>query len=323
MKRCVFLLVYFGSFNEYFPFFLKTCAFNNEYDWLIITDNQVDYSYPSNCFKVNMTLKEFNVLASIKLGMNIEIIKPYKLCDFKPAFGLIFEDYIKEYMYWGHCDCDLIFGDLNKFLTKLFENEYDKIFAAGHLTLYKNTKDNNKLFMSEFDGIKIYKDVYVSDEIFVFDEDYNTNKNFRINIHTIFINKNMKIFDEDFSLNPKINSAEFINMVYSREDRNFIAKKNIDARYYWDKGKIYSINNNGNKREYLYAHFQMRKMRFNQKELKEEIIEILPDRFLARKKILNKKRIKLSYLFWYDYYTKKIVNKLKKIRRNCRAKNFE
>ena len=41
---------------------------------------------------------------------------PYKLCDYKPAYGYIFPEYTKGYDYWGHCDMtDCIFGNLRKF----------------------------------------------------------------------------------------------------------------------------------------------------------------------------------------------------------------
>jgi len=32
-------------------------------------------------------------MASRKLGFKVTINNPYKLCDFKPAYGLFFEEY--------------------------------------------------------------------------------------------------------------------------------------------------------------------------------------------------------------------------------------
>ena len=57
--------------------------------------------------------------------------------------GFLFEKYIKDFDYWGHCDCDLIFGNLEKNVTPLLNEDYDKLFAAGHLTIYKNTYDKH------------------------------------------------------------------------------------------------------------------------------------------------------------------------------------
>ena len=44
--------------------------------------------------------------------MQVTLDRPYKLCDFKPAYGFIFGEYLKEYDYWGHCDIDIVWGDL-------------------------------------------------------------------------------------------------------------------------------------------------------------------------------------------------------------------
>ena len=48
MNRCVFIIPYFGKFNNYFQLFLNSCKPNNRFDWLIITDDHGDYAYPSN-----------------------------------------------------------------------------------------------------------------------------------------------------------------------------------------------------------------------------------------------------------------------------------
>ena len=42
---------------------------------------------------------------------------PYKLCDYKPVYGLIFDEDLQDYDFWGHCDVDLIFGDIRKFIN--------------------------------------------------------------------------------------------------------------------------------------------------------------------------------------------------------------
>ena len=47
MKKCVFILPYFGKFNNYFGLFLKSCGKNTEYNWLILTDDKEKYNYPS------------------------------------------------------------------------------------------------------------------------------------------------------------------------------------------------------------------------------------------------------------------------------------
>ena len=57
-KKCVFILPYFGKFNNYFPLFLKSCEKNPTYNWLIFTDCKEKYNYPENVDVVDMTLQE-------------------------------------------------------------------------------------------------------------------------------------------------------------------------------------------------------------------------------------------------------------------------
>ena len=64
-----------------------------------------------------------------KYDFSINLPSPYKLCDFKPAYGEIFNEFISSFDYWGYCDVDLIWGNIRKFLSNdLLDKEYDKIF---------------------------------------------------------------------------------------------------------------------------------------------------------------------------------------------------
>ena len=188
-KKCVLLLPYFGKFNNYFQLFLNSCKKNPTYNWIIFTDCTDKYDYPVNVRVVPMTLYELKKIAEKKLGFSVRMETPYKLCDYKPAYGFLFEEYIEEYEYWGHCDCDLIFGNLEKMLTPLLSQNYDKLFAAGHLTIYKNNYENNRKFMSSCDDEYYYKNAFTTDNICVFDEDYSKNGQ-KKNIHTIFLKTN-------------------------------------------------------------------------------------------------------------------------------------
>ena len=126
-KKCVLILPYFGKFNNYFQLFLKSCEKNPQYNWKIFTDNDECYVFPVNVEVIKTSLEEVKNIAESKLGFSICLDKPYKLCDYKPAYGLIFEEMIGEYEYWGHCDCDLIFGNLDKMLIPLLKKGYSKI----------------------------------------------------------------------------------------------------------------------------------------------------------------------------------------------------
>lgn len=319
-KKCIFILPYFGKFNNYFQLFLNSFSYNSSFDLLIITDCEDKYNYPANVRLVKSTLAEVKAIAEQKLSFEVCLDKPYKLCDFKPAYGLLFEEYIRGYEYWGHCDCDILFGNLEEILTPLLEQGYDKLFAAGHMTIYKNTYENNRRFMSLHNGVAIYKEAFTTSDIYVFDEDCQSKHHNDNNVHSIFLESGVKVFSEDLSMNPSAGSAKFIQAKYIPQERKFIKQLYVKARYYFDKGDIFSLyaqEGRLKRRDYLYLHFQMRKMRVDKKITMDHPIEILPDRFRFCRKIpsnmkeLHTGSIGFPYLFWIDVIIKKIKRKMK------------
>lgn len=312
MKKCVFIIPYFGQFNNYFDIYLKTCALNKNFDWIFFTDIRKIEGLPQNIKFVYTTFEQNKKMFEEKLGFEVKLNSFHKLCEFKPTYGYLYNEYIKDYEYWGYCDCDLIFGNLEKFLAPLMNEKYDKIFAAGHLTLIKNTDENNTLFKSN----DFYKEVFTSDDNYAFDEDFYDN-----NIHTIFIDQNKKIYEKDLSMNTTTSSGRFIREYYDGNKRKFIKEKYKRARYFWRDGNIYRYyleNGKIKNEEFIYMHFQMRKMRNKIRDINVKQFEILPDRFIESKIDLNQLKkddfvgAGFTYLYWYDCYIKKIQRKLKK-----------
>lgn len=309
-KKCVLILPYFGKFNNYFPLFLRSCGMNPDFDWIIFTDSQDQYDYPDNVHKVMMTLEEVKETAERKFGFPVCLNSAYKLCDYKPAYGFLFEEYIEGYRYWGHCDCDLIFGKMDGFLDPLFEKDFDKIFAAGHLTLYKNYYDNNRRFMKEYNGRLIFKEAYQADKIYVFDEDMKDN-----NVHRIFLDDKASIFQTDLSMNASPSFARLRRSYYNPDIHYFSWEAYKNSRYYWNNGKIieYSLLNGlVEKKDYLYMHLQSRKMRLPKSVLKSKYFEILPDRFSSKHitpsnaREMRLRTIKFTYMRKIDMIVKKI-----------------
>ncbi len=126
-KICL-VIPYFGDFPNYFDLWLNSCEHNPEINFLIFTDNKEKYVYPSNVKVVNITFQELKEKIQSKFDFKICLSRPYKLCDYRPAYGYIFEEYLKDFDFWGHCDLDVIFGNLKQFLTKDILNNYEKIY---------------------------------------------------------------------------------------------------------------------------------------------------------------------------------------------------
>lgn len=113
MEKIAILVVYYGEFPPYFDLWIRSCEYNQTIDFFIVTDNKFD-DLPDNVKIINITLDEFRKLAEKKLHKKVRIDYPYKLCDFKPLYGHILEDYLSDYDYWGHCDVDLNFWRFEK-----------------------------------------------------------------------------------------------------------------------------------------------------------------------------------------------------------------
>lgn len=137
-NRIVLILPYFGKFPDFFPFWLQSCVYNQQIDFLIITDNICfDVSSCKNIFKLDMSFNDCRILIEEKLERKILLKRPYKLCDYRPLYGKIFEDYIRGYDFWGYCDCDMVLGDVSKFITDEILNSYRFIGDLGHLHIQK------------------------------------------------------------------------------------------------------------------------------------------------------------------------------------------
>lgn len=166
MKKIALILPYFGKFKNYFPLFLESCKYNSSIDFFVFSDSIEGLRIPSNVFVMKCSFEEFSDKVQEKFNFKISLASPYKLCDYKPAFGEILSKELKGYDYWGHCDCDLIFGDLRKFVNDEILEQYDKIFTRGHLTIYKNIPEINSFYRSQKD----YKTAYQTPVNLSFDE---------------------------------------------------------------------------------------------------------------------------------------------------------
>ena len=320
-KQCVFIIVFFGKFNSYFQLFLNSCGFNSQcFDWLIFTDNPNinNYSIPRNVHVIHYTMKKFQEDASKKLGFQISLSYPYKLCDYKPAFGFLFEDYIKDYSYWGHCDCDTVIGDLNHFLTpKLNTKRYDMLFTLGHFIVYRNSFQNNRVFMNTFDNEIVYKDVFTSNNICVFDENFNSKRN----VPLMFLEDgSKKIFTKDLSLNISTYFPQLIQTKKNEIDNRQELIKSPNQRFYYYNGRIISLSYIDGKiveSEFMYIHLQGRKMRFNKKKSNDLNYEILSDHFKSINKLPKTKKemrlfsIKFTYFSRFDRIFSMIKKKLR------------
>ena len=160
-KICI-INCFWGNWPEWFVFFIESCKNNPNINWILFSDNTKNLPRVNNIRFISFTREEFNSLATHKLSFKVETKNPYKVCDFKPAYGKIFEDYLSDYNFWGYCDIDLIFGKIDHFIDNEVLNKYDiisfyKRFLSGPLCLYRNIDKINLLYKRIPDYIPILK----------------------------------------------------------------------------------------------------------------------------------------------------------------------
>lgn len=168
--KALVIIPYFGEFGPWFPLYLHTLGRQRTLDLLLLTDSPA-LQLPPNAQRVDMNLADVRELAASKLGTAVGLSHVRKLCDLKPTWGLIFEDYTQGYDYWAFGDEDVFYGDLDRLLAPRLDSGADVVVASqtatvGHLTLVRNATRTNELVMSDPDFPK----VLASDEHWAYDE---------------------------------------------------------------------------------------------------------------------------------------------------------
>ena len=226
------LTCWYGEYPWYFPYFIHSCAYNPSVDFFIITDNKALIpNKPENVKIVYKTIEDIKTVAFEKLGFRVNIDYPYKLCDFKPTYGFIFSDIVKDYDFWGHGDIDMVYGNIRNFMTPEILDNYDVIssrhdFITGTFCLYRNIELMNLLFMRSKD----YEYVLSSSEHFCFDE---------CNFNFIPLAKGVSIFDcpnHVQSMTWLVKKGEIEGLLKPYFD--FIIVEGTPGHVKWDKGKI-------------------------------------------------------------------------------------
>jgi hypothetical protein len=164
------IIVFFGQWPNWIHYFIKSCSNSSDFQFLIFSDNQIPKRF-NNITCYELSLDEFSELVSNKLGLKAVINEAYKVCDFKPAYGKIFEDYLNEYSFWGYSDVDLIFGDIVSHGIHSLLDQNDVLsfysgFASGPFILFRNRTDIKLLYTQ----VKNYKTILENPKYMGFDE---------------------------------------------------------------------------------------------------------------------------------------------------------
>lgn len=320
-----FIVPYFGTFPSYFNIVLKTCESNKDIaTWIFFTDDRNDYNWPSNCIVNYMSFSDMQEIIKKKFDEDVVIHKPYKLCDYKPAYGYIFEEYIRGFDFWGHCDVDCIFGKLSHFFSdRLFK--YDKILRLGHMTLYKNNVENNKRFMLSINGKEVYREVYSTKESRMFDEDNSLNY---LNIEDIWRRYNFSKYCMDNKIANIWYKGNLFRIVTQKQKSKYEIEPLRKSIFYWDKGELYRLiikDDKLAKNEFIYMHLMARKMKNKIVGDDSCIIKITPNKFEQIDDVPNTLR-KFKKEKWFSfnlqYFKVRYRNFKTKINRMLKGKQY-
>lgn len=323
MSKVIFIVPYFGRFPNYFQLVLNSMEFNKEFNWLIFTDNNESYNLPKNVKIVKTTFDGIKKQIQKKFDFKISLERPYKFCDFRPAYGYIFEEYLKEYDYWGYCDIDVIFGDLSKFITEDILNKYEKIFTLGHMTLYKNTYKNNKRFMEKYNGKVLYRRYLSSNENFAFDEQYEKTKE-KYSINNIYDELGIEVYNQKPIADIFVYEQNFkLVKDFDRNDIGDIFEEDRESIFTYENGKIlryYFKFENFIVREYMYIHLQKREMTYN-KTMKK--FKIIPNAFIELEHDITEENFNKEIKKKIDRNYIKHMVKIKKIKLRNKLRKYK
>lgn len=119
-KKCAFIVIFFGKFPDYFPFWAQSCIANHEHiHWYVYTD-ATDYSYQLNkaVSVFPFTFKRLTDNFKKNLGIHITTNCIRKVCDFRPLYYFLIDnrDDFDKFDFIGYTDIDMIYGKINMFL---------------------------------------------------------------------------------------------------------------------------------------------------------------------------------------------------------------
>jgi len=280
------IVPYFGKWPEWITYFMLSCKYNPNIDWLFFTDCRVTDVKAKNIIFHQMQLHEFNKIVKEKLEIRVNIKNPYKICDLRPAFGKIFSDYLDNYDFWGYGDIDLIYGNFNHFISQKDLEKFDiispcKNYLCGHLALYRNNTIINNLYQMGHDYKKILGDSHYH---YAFDERsriigkklFNNKKYIglkyiysyfehfsnKVKVKLLRLHKDNRLRDmtaiTEYAARQNIITLLKANII--RSDEWFLKQKITTWKFVWDEGRLIERSTNN---EFLYFHFLKSKNRKN------------------------------------------------------------
>ena len=248
--RILVIATWFGPLPAWFPLWLTSCRFNPDLDWLVATDAKLpSIDIPANVHVVRLSMPEFAARVEAAAGFPVHFVKPYKACDYRPLYGCLTDLVPGDWEFWGHCDLDMLFGNIRAFLTPELLASHDRVFGVGHFSLYRNDEDANTFYRRPCPGLD-YREILSDPQPRGFDEHIGVNRIWRFHGGRFYENESV-IADID----PHIGSLRRTSTnasVPNNRRQIFGFDRGRLLRLYWKGGELHS-------EEFMYVHFQKRR----------------------------------------------------------------
>lgn len=250
LKSIILVIPYFGKWPIWINFFMESCRRNPTVNWIFYTDCGVPENIPPNVSINAMSYRDYTQLVSSRLNVNFKPTDPYKLNDIKSMYGVIHRSDISGFDFWGHCDIDMVFGDIRSIYSSDILENYDVIsshehFVSGHFALFRN----NWKIRNFFRFIKHWRSIVEDTRYRNFDES-EAGRFFgfpnRPRGVWKFIPRALNPFRRRCLFKEQY-STPFIDITW------FDGRKNHPDVWFWRNGIVTNIDDGD--RQFLYFHF--------------------------------------------------------------------
>lgn len=275
---------YFGQWPAHFRWWLNSCRYNADITFLLVTDIPLEgYAVPENVRVIRKSFAEVCALIASKFPeIEVSLDRPYKLCDFKTAYGYIFQEYLQGYDYWGFYDIDTIWGKITQFIPENADNHLVKIFPCGHLCFIRNEAPWNSIYR-------------LVDEVAGTPCRNNMEGKVVSNWKACFSSPDSHYYDEEGGLEPlftakqyaQYGGVDFDNILPPWRFNHFFSinypEKSCHLVYTFDRGHLYRYYLKGLsvcRDEISYIHFSKRDLAVRTKDL--DVFSIYPNRITGR-----------------------------------------
>lgn len=138
--RKLLICPFFGPLPAFYPQWRENVRSLERFGYDVLVDQDLDL-FNARCIKA--------------LGFSSPIVPGTgKLWDFRCALGELYAKEIEGYDFWGHCDFDVVFGRVDRYVTEEMLTEHEGLdvysdeetYIGGHFTLYRNDPRVNSFF---------------------------------------------------------------------------------------------------------------------------------------------------------------------------------